>query len=124
MTIVGALALAPAASAKVIVGTGGDDTLAGTDERDFIYGRSGNDTMAGNGASDFLFGHRGDDPVSGDAGWDAAGWLPRPAITKAITAITRLSAHVTRKLAALPSASSRKNVTTIQPVTAPSVFTP
>ena len=36
-----ALALAPAASAKVIDGTAGDDTLAGTDERDFVYCRGG-----------------------------------------------------------------------------------
>jgi Ca2+-binding RTX toxin-like protein len=65
------LATAPAASAGVIVGTAGDDTLAGTDRRDFVYGRAGNDTIAGNGASDFLFGQRGHDTVSGDAGRDA-----------------------------------------------------
>jgi Ca2+-binding RTX toxin-like protein len=65
-----ALALAPGASAKVIVGTPGDDTLVGTDRRDFMYGRAGNDTMAGNGASDFLFAHRGDDTMSGDGGRD------------------------------------------------------
>jgi RTX calcium-binding nonapeptide repeat (4 copies) len=64
------LASAPAASAEVIVGTSGDDALAGTDRRDFVYGRAGNDTIAGNGASDFLFGQRGDDTASGDAGRD------------------------------------------------------
>ncbi len=68
--VLAVLALASAASAKVVVGTPGDDTLVGTDRRDFIYGRAGNDTMAGNGASDFLFGHRGDDTMSGDAGRD------------------------------------------------------
>jgi Ca2+-binding RTX toxin-like protein len=67
----GLLSIAPAASAGVIVGTPGDDTLSGTDRRDFVYGRAGNDTIAGNGASDFLFGQRGDDTVSGDAGRDA-----------------------------------------------------
>jgi Ca2+-binding RTX toxin-like protein len=64
------LAMAPVAAAGVIVGTAGDDTLAGTDRRDFVYGRAGNDTIARNGASDFLFGQRGDDTVSGDAGRD------------------------------------------------------
>jgi len=64
------LATAPAASAKVIVGTPGDDTLAGTDERDLIYGRAGNDTMAGNGAADFLFGQKGMDALNGDDGPD------------------------------------------------------
>ena len=61
------LAFAPAASAKVIVGTSGDDTLAGTDRRDFIHGRGGNDALAGNGGSDFLFGQRGNDTATGDA---------------------------------------------------------
>lgn len=64
------LALAPAASARVIVGTAGDDTLAGTERRDFVYGRAGADTIAGNGGSDLLFGQRGGDTVSGDDGRD------------------------------------------------------
>lgn len=68
-----ALAAVPAASAKVIVGTAGDDTLVGTDRRDFIHGKAGNDTLAGNGGSDLLFGGRGHDTVSGDDGRDF-GW--------------------------------------------------
>ncbi|MGH2996487.1 MAG: calcium-binding protein [Gaiellaceae bacterium] len=71
--VAAALAAAPAASAKVIVGTPGDDTLGGTDRRDFIHGRAGNDTLAGNGGSDVLFGGRGNDTVSGDGGRDF-GW--------------------------------------------------
>ncbi|MGH9027232.1 MAG: hypothetical protein ACRDWD_14120, partial [Acidimicrobiia bacterium] len=39
------LALAPAASAKLIVGTQNDDTLVGTAQRDRIHGRGGNDTI-------------------------------------------------------------------------------
>lgn len=73
-----ALAVAPSASAKVIVGTAGDDTLAGTDERDFVYGRAGNDVVVGNDARDFLFGQRGNDSLAGDAGadclWGGAGY--------------------------------------------------
>ena len=72
-----ALALAPFAAARVIVGTAGDDTLAGTERRDFVYGRAGADTIAGNGGSDLLFGQRGNDTVSGDDGrdllWGATG---------------------------------------------------
>ena len=65
------LATAPAASAKRIAGTAGDDTLAGTERRDFIFGRAGDDAIAGNGGSDLLFGGRGSDIVTGDDGRDS-----------------------------------------------------
>lgn len=64
------LVAVPAASAARIPGTPGDDTLVGTDRRDFIYGFAGNDTLAGNGGSDFVFGARGNDTATGDAGRD------------------------------------------------------
>ena len=64
------LVAVPAASAARIPGTPGDDTLVGTDERDFIHGYAGNDTLAGNGGSDFVFGGRGNDTATGDAGRD------------------------------------------------------
>jgi Ca2+-binding RTX toxin-like protein len=64
------LVAVPAASAARITGTPGDDTLAGTDRRDFIYGYAGNDTLVGNGGSDFVFGGKGNDTATGDAGRD------------------------------------------------------
>jgi Ca2+-binding RTX toxin-like protein len=63
---VGALLLAAPASAAVIYGTPGDDSLTGTDRRDFIYARAGNDTASAGNGSDFVFGGRGDDTLSGD----------------------------------------------------------
>jgi Ca2+-binding RTX toxin-like protein len=64
------LAVAPAAPAKLVVGTPGDDVLAGTDHRDRIRGLAGNDTIAGNGGPDLLFGGPGADSVTGDDGSD------------------------------------------------------
>ncbi len=63
---VGMLLLAAPASAAVIRGTPGDDTLTGTDRRDFVYARAGNDTASGGDGGDFLFGGRGNDTLSGD----------------------------------------------------------
>jgi Ca2+-binding RTX toxin-like protein len=63
---VGALLLIAPASAAVIRGTPGDDSLTGTDRRDFIYARAGDDTASAGGGSDFVFGGRGDDALSGD----------------------------------------------------------
>jgi len=51
-------------------GTLGDDTLTGSERRDFILARAGNDTVSGLGASDFLFGQRGDDDLDGGDGAD------------------------------------------------------
>lgn len=66
-----ALAVAvPAASAKVVNGTTGDDTLTGTDRRDFIYAKAGDDSLSGLAGSDFLFGAAGNDSISGDDGRD------------------------------------------------------
>jgi Ca2+-binding RTX toxin-like protein len=66
------LAIAPAASAARLIGTPGDDVLAGTDGRDLVFGRAGDDAIAGNGGSDLLFGQRGSDSVSGDGERDLA----------------------------------------------------
>lgn len=65
-----ALLVAPAASAKIIVGTKGDDTLVGTEKQDHIFGRAGNDTISGLAGGDFLFGQRGNDRVTGGDGND------------------------------------------------------
>ncbi|HXV35431.1 MAG TPA: calcium-binding protein [Gaiellaceae bacterium] len=71
------LVAVPAAAAKPINGTAGDDTLVGTDRRDFIRGFAGNDTIAGNGGSDLVLAGKGDDTATGDDGrdflWGGAG---------------------------------------------------
>jgi Ca2+-binding RTX toxin-like protein len=64
------LALASPASARIIVGTPGDDSIEGTDRRDHVFARAGNDTVLGKGGSDFLHGQRGDDSLSGENGPD------------------------------------------------------
>ena len=70
LALAAVLAVAAPASARVIFGSRGDDTLAGTDKRDHIFGRAGNDTIAGKEGSDFLHGQRGADALSGDEGGD------------------------------------------------------
>jgi Ca2+-binding RTX toxin-like protein len=70
LALAAVLVIIPAASAKVVTGTSGDDTLTGTGTRDFIYGRAGNDSLAGLAGSDFLFGGAGNDSLSGDDGRD------------------------------------------------------
>lgn len=64
------LVAVPAAAAKPIRGTAGDDTLVGTDRRDLIRGFAGNDTIVGNGGSDLVLAGKGDDSVTGDDGRD------------------------------------------------------
>jgi RTX calcium-binding nonapeptide repeat (4 copies) len=65
--------------AATIVGTNGDDTRNGTNNRDFMYGlngddvlrgRDGNDVIEGGGGADVLRGQPGNDTVSGGPGVD------------------------------------------------------
>lgn len=53
-----------------IVGTGGDDFLIGTFERDVIAGLGGNDTIQGLGGNDVICGDAGDDDIDGGGGSD------------------------------------------------------
>ena len=53
-----------------IVGTNGDDKLAGTPGSDVIFGLSGNDQIAGMGGDDVICGGEGNDDISGGAGND------------------------------------------------------
>jgi Ca2+-binding RTX toxin-like protein len=56
----------------MIVGTAGDDVLAGTPERDVIWGGGGNDTITGSLGNDLLCGGPGADLVHGGRGNDVA----------------------------------------------------
>lgn len=49
----------------VLVGSNGDDVIAGTDWGDGLYGRKGNDTICGFGGYDYLEGNRGNDYMDG-----------------------------------------------------------
>ena len=51
-----------------ILGTNGDDTIAGTRRSDVIEGLVGNDRIDGNGDWDYIWAGQGDDRVSGGAG--------------------------------------------------------
>ncbi|MCK5293460.1 MAG: hypothetical protein KAJ49_02325, partial [Arcobacteraceae bacterium] len=44
-----------------VVGSSHDDTLTGTDERNFLYGQDGDDTLTGAGGNDYIHGGAGDD---------------------------------------------------------------
>ena len=70
LIVLAALAFAATASARLIVGTRGDDTLTGTDNRDHILAKAGNDTITGKGGSDVALGQAGNDTISGDEGPD------------------------------------------------------
>ena len=63
----------PPTPGSVQRGTRGDDTLTGTEGRDWLFGFRGNDTLNGLGGSDFLFGGADNDTVNGDDGVDY-GW--------------------------------------------------
>lgn len=56
-------ALASVASARIMLGTSGDDVIQGTRGDDYIRGRAGNDTIAGGGGSDVVLGGRGNDRI-------------------------------------------------------------
>jgi Ca2+-binding RTX toxin-like protein len=70
LIVLAALVFAATASARLIVGTRGDDTLTGTDKRDHILAKAGNDTITGKGGSDVALGQAGNDTISGDEGPD------------------------------------------------------
>ncbi|PJR12021.1 hemolysin, partial [Sinorhizobium meliloti] len=53
-----------------IVGTGGGDTLRGTDETDRIWGLAGNDDIDGGGGDDLVDAGAGDDVVRSTSGYD------------------------------------------------------
>jgi Ca2+-binding RTX toxin-like protein len=55
---------------RVIFGTLGDDTIAGTAQRDLIYGLSGNDTIDGGPQADCIVGGAGNNVLRGGAGDD------------------------------------------------------
>ncbi|MBU3696300.1 calcium-binding protein [Dechloromonas sp.] len=65
--------------AKVIIPTGGNDslygyatadTLAGGDGNDYLYGYAGDDTLEGGAGADYLYGGEGTDTVNGGEGAD------------------------------------------------------
>jgi len=53
-----------------IIGTGGADTLDGTDDRDVIWAGDGNDTIRGLGGDDLICAGEGQDVIYGGAGND------------------------------------------------------
>ena len=61
---------APSVASTHLVGTPGDDRLAGTDTRDWIEARGGDDRVAGLVGSDYLVGGDGKDAVLGGPGND------------------------------------------------------
>ncbi len=56
--------------AEVIVGTEGDDVIAGGAGNNLIFGLGGNDNLAGGNASDCIVGGPGDDTIAGNNGAD------------------------------------------------------
>jgi Ca2+-binding RTX toxin-like protein len=64
-TLLVALALAPAASAKRIVGNKNDNKLAGTGKRDEVFGRDSRDVLIGFDGWDRLYGEEGNDVLVG-----------------------------------------------------------
>ena len=70
LTAVAALGLAAAATAAVVDGTPGDDTLAGTSNGDVIYGRAGNDVIRAHAGNDVLYGGTGNDVMWPGSGVD------------------------------------------------------
>jgi len=51
-------------------GFGGDDTIDGGADNDFLYGELGNDELYGGGGNDYLYGSDGDDLIQGQDGDD------------------------------------------------------
>jgi Ca2+-binding RTX toxin-like protein len=67
------LAVTGVASARwfnVIRGTRGDDTIAGTANRDFVLAFAGNDQVSSGDARDIVYAGRGNDTVDGGAQFD------------------------------------------------------
>lgn len=59
-----------AATALVLRGGSGNDTLIGTSGRDALYGDGGNDSLLGYGGDDWLLGGTGNDSLGGAGGAD------------------------------------------------------
>ncbi len=70
VVMVGALLAGHEALAEVLTGTGGDDTLVGTDRDDRLDGRGGEDELEGGDGNDRLKGRGGDDTIEGGSGND------------------------------------------------------
>ena len=70
VVMVGALFAGHEALAKVLTGTGGDDTLVGTVGNDHLDGRAGDDRLWGSSGEDHLKGSRGADRLWGSRGND------------------------------------------------------
>jgi hypothetical protein len=70
VVMLGALFAGQEATAKVLTGTAGDDTLVGTNGDDRLEGRGGNDTIKGGGGNDEIIPGEGDDVVYAGAGDD------------------------------------------------------
>jgi Ca2+-binding RTX toxin-like protein len=70
VVMVGALFAGHEALAKVLTGTGGDDTLLGTDRDDRLKGRGGDDEIEGDSGNDEIFPGNGDDDVHAGTGND------------------------------------------------------
>ena len=56
--------------ASFIVGSGGDDTLIGTNQNDFIHGSGGDDLIRARGGDDVAIGGLGNDAVHGEGDKD------------------------------------------------------
>ena len=63
------LSAAGSATAAVMVGDTGNDSLTGSDIGDFLYGFGDNDTLTGGGGNDNLIGGDGVDTFAFGAGW-------------------------------------------------------
>lgn len=61
---------APAASAAMLRGTSGSDTLTGTGQRDVLRGYAGADAISANAGNDTVWGDAGTDTIDGGAGHD------------------------------------------------------
>ena len=70
VVMVGALFATHEALAMVLSGTGGKDTLLGTDRDDRLDGRGGEDELEGGDGNDRLKGRGGDDEIEGGSGND------------------------------------------------------
>ena len=69
-TMVALFLISGVALAAELIGTPGDDRLAGTDKRDVISARGGDDTVIGRRGDDELYGMPGGDSISGSEGAD------------------------------------------------------
>jgi len=65
LVALGALVAAAVASAAVIHGTNGNDTINGTGDGDLIYARAGNDNVRAHGGNDVVYAGAGNDVVRG-----------------------------------------------------------